>query len=152
MAEVTVRVEAEIHPTESEEKVKAAVANIFGNLTVQIEPLTVGKILIGEAKSREALENFRTVLRRDRVRAAARKLLHSNVRGNRVTFCLNKQVAFSNSLRARSGTAQPPGRVLRHRGPPRAGWCRRVPPCRRPACARAFRPGPAARGRSPCRS
>ena len=37
MEEVTVRVEAEINPTETEEKVKTAVANMFGNISMQVE-------------------------------------------------------------------------------------------------------------------
>ena len=94
MAEVTVHVKAEVHPTETENKVRTAMANMFGNLTIEIEPLVVGSMLVGEARGQEALENFRAVLRRDRVRSAARKLLHSSVRGNRISFCLNKQVAF----------------------------------------------------------
>ncbi len=94
MAEVTVRVEAEINPTESVDKVKTAVSNIFGNLSIRIESQPIGNTLIAEAKTRESLENFQAALRRDRVRAAARKLLHSSVRGNTVSFCLNKQVAF----------------------------------------------------------
>ena len=38
MAEVTVHVEAEINPTESEEKVKAAVTNVLGNASITIKP------------------------------------------------------------------------------------------------------------------
>jgi predicted RNA binding protein with dsRBD fold (UPF0201 family) len=94
MAGVTVHVEAEVHPTEVEQKVKTAISNMFGNLAIQIEPLAVGSVLVGNARSGEALENFRAALRRDRVRAAARKLLHSSVRGKCISFCLNKQVAF----------------------------------------------------------
>jgi predicted RNA binding protein with dsRBD fold (UPF0201 family) len=108
MAEITVHVEAEVHPTETEEKVKTAVSNMFGNLQMQTEPLTVGSVLIGEAKSREGLENFRAVLRRDRVRAAARKFLHSNVRGSRISFCLNKQVAFTGHVSFSQETGECP--------------------------------------------
>jgi predicted RNA binding protein with dsRBD fold (UPF0201 family) len=108
MAEITVRVEAEIHPTETEAKVKYSVANMFGNLKMQIEPVTVGSMLVGEAQSRDALENFRAALRRDRVRAAARKLLHSDVRGNRLSFCLNKQVAFTGHVSFSQETGECP--------------------------------------------
>jgi predicted RNA binding protein with dsRBD fold (UPF0201 family) len=108
MAELTMHVEAEVHPTETEEKVKSALANMFGNLSIHVEPLTVGCMLVGEAKSREALENFRSVLRRDRVRAAARKLLHSNVRGSQISFCLNKQVAFTGHVSFSQETGECP--------------------------------------------
>ena len=108
MAEVMVHVEAEIHPTETEEKVKAAIASMFGSLQMQIEPLTEGCLLVGEAKSIEALENLRSVLRRDRVRAAARRLLHSSVRGDRISFCLNKQVAFTGHVSFSEETGECP--------------------------------------------
>jgi predicted RNA binding protein with dsRBD fold (UPF0201 family) len=108
MAEVTLHVEAEVHPTESVEKVKAAVANMFGNLQIETKPLAIGSALVGETKNRDALENFRAVLRRDRVRAAAHKLLHSNVRGSRISFCLNKQVAFTGHVSFSEETGESP--------------------------------------------
>jgi len=74
--------------------VKTAVANMFGNAASEVGPSRVGNVLIAEAKTRSYLENFRNALRRDRVRAAARKILNSKVRGNTFSFCLNKQVAF----------------------------------------------------------
>jgi predicted RNA binding protein with dsRBD fold (UPF0201 family) len=94
MEKMTVLVEAEINPTETEEKVKTAVANMFGNLSIQVKPSKVGSVLTAEAKNREALENFRNTLRRDRVRAAARKILYKGLREKTIHFCLNKQVAF----------------------------------------------------------
>jgi predicted RNA binding protein with dsRBD fold (UPF0201 family) len=108
MEKITVLVEAEINPTENEEKVKTAVANIFGNLPVKVAPQKIGTILAAEAKNREVLENFRSVLRRDRVRAAARKFLHTNVRGNKVSFCLNKQVAFTGHVSFSQETGECP--------------------------------------------
>ena len=98
MAEVVVHVKVDIHPTESEDKVRTAVKNMFSNLSIQVKPDKVGSVLVAEGTSREALENFRAVLRRDRVRAAARKLLKANVRGNEVIFYLNKQVAFTGHI------------------------------------------------------
>lgn len=94
MAEITLQVETEVNPTEDVEKVKAAVLNLFANLSVRIEPQRIGSILVAEAKTQQSLENFQAALRRDRVRAAARKLLHSSVKGNTISFYLNKQVAF----------------------------------------------------------
>lgn len=94
MEKMTVLVEAEINPTETEEKVKTAVANMFGNLSIQVKPSKVGGVLTAEAKNREALENLRNTLRRDRVRAAARKVLYAGFREKTIRFCLNKQVAF----------------------------------------------------------
>lgn len=108
MAEVTVRVETEIHPTEAEDKVKTAVSNMFGKMDVQIESLSVGCLLVGVARCRDTLENFRAVLRRDRVRAAARKLLYSSIRGCRISFYLNKQVAFTGHVSFSEETGECP--------------------------------------------
>lgn len=108
MADITVLVEAEINPTENEEKVKTAVINMFGNFSLQVKPQAVGSVLIGEAKSRGVLENFQASLRRDRVRAAARKFLHANVRGNTLSFFLNKQVAFTGHVSFSQETGECP--------------------------------------------
>jgi len=50
MEEIAIRVETEINPTEAEEKVKMAVANLFGNISTQTKPSYKGSILIAEAK------------------------------------------------------------------------------------------------------
>ncbi len=108
MAEITVHVETEINPTESIEKVKTAVLNIFDNLSIRIEPQRIGNTLIAEAKTQASLMNFQAALRRDRVRAAARKLLHARVRGNTISFCLNKQVAFAGHISFSQETGECP--------------------------------------------
>jgi predicted RNA binding protein with dsRBD fold (UPF0201 family) len=108
MERITLLVEAGINPTETEEKVKTAVTNMFGELSMHVEPQVVGSVLVAEAKSREALENFRGALRRDRVRAAARKLLRSSAKGSTVSFCLNKQVAFAGHVSFSQETGESP--------------------------------------------
>jgi predicted RNA binding protein with dsRBD fold (UPF0201 family) len=95
MDDVTVRVETEVNPTEDEEKVKMALANVFGALSVVAKPSNVGNLLVGEARGREALDNFRNLLRRERVRNAARRVLFAGIRGKTISFFLNKQVAFA---------------------------------------------------------
>jgi predicted RNA binding protein with dsRBD fold (UPF0201 family) len=108
MAEVTVLVEAVINSTETEEKVKTAVANMFGNIPTRVEAQRVGSLLTAEAKGRTALENFGAVLRRDRVRSAARRFLRTNAQGNRIVFCLNKQVAFIGHVSFSQETGESP--------------------------------------------
>jgi predicted RNA binding protein with dsRBD fold (UPF0201 family) len=108
MEKMTVLVEAEINPTETEEKVKTAVANMFGNLSIQVKPSKVGSVLTAEAKNREALENLRNTLRRDRVRAAARKVLYAGFREKTIRFCLNKQVAFTGHVSFSQETGECP--------------------------------------------
>jgi len=94
MEEIAVSVETEINLTESEEKVKIAVANLFGDVSTEIKPSHKGSILKAEAKGQEALIKLRNLLRSDRIRDAARKALFGGMRGQTISFCLNKQVAF----------------------------------------------------------
>ena len=72
MDEVTVRMEADVNPTEDEAKVKMAVANLFGDVPTVTRPSHVGRVLTAEAQGRDGLENLGNLLRRDRVRSAAR--------------------------------------------------------------------------------
>ena len=103
-----VQVEVEINPTEADEKVKTAVANIFGNVPVVVTPCQIGSVLIAQAQGLDALMNFRDLLRRDRVRSAARKVLFTRLEGNRITFFLNKQVAFANHISFSQETGESP--------------------------------------------
>jgi predicted RNA binding protein with dsRBD fold (UPF0201 family) len=108
MDEVTIRVETEVNPTEAEEKVKTAVANLFGNTTSQTKPAYRGSVLIAEADGQEALVKLRNLLRNDRVRDAARKVLFRSLRGNAISFCLNKQVAFAGHISFSEAVAESP--------------------------------------------
>jgi predicted RNA binding protein with dsRBD fold (UPF0201 family) len=108
MDEVTVHVEAEINPTESEDKVKAAVNNVLGNASITITPSHKGSILNAEAKGQDSLVKLRNLLKNDRIRDAARKLLFRSISGNKISFCLNKQVAFAGHVSFSEETAESP--------------------------------------------
>jgi predicted RNA binding protein with dsRBD fold (UPF0201 family) len=108
MGEVTIRLETEVNPTEDEEKVKTAVANIFGNITLQTKPSYRGSVLTAEAKGQESLIKLRSLLRNDRVRDAARRFLRASSHGNTLSFCLNKQVAFAGHISFSEEVAESP--------------------------------------------
>lgn len=108
MDEIEVHVEVEVNPTESEEKVKKAVENIFGNIPVQLKPLPVGSLLVAEAKGLEALTKLYNLLRRERIRDAARSVLFEGVDGKNVSFFLNKQVAFAGHVSFSKAVAESP--------------------------------------------
>jgi predicted RNA binding protein with dsRBD fold (UPF0201 family) len=108
MDDIRIRVEAEINPTEDLEKVETAVANILGSVPTRTVPSDIGSLLIAEDEGRGSLENFRNLLRRDRVRDAARKILLSRQRGNTITFFLNKQVAFAGHVSFSQEIAESP--------------------------------------------
>lgn len=95
MEDLTVHVEAGVNPTESEEKVKQAVENIFGNISTQVKPLRKGSLLIADAKGQEPLMKFSNILRRERIRSAARTVFFEGADKRSISFCLNKQVAYA---------------------------------------------------------
>ncbi|MCW3995005.1 MAG: hypothetical protein NWE98_02500 [Candidatus Bathyarchaeota archaeon] len=106
--EVTVFVEADINPTEDEDKVKAAVNNVLANASITIKPSQKGTILSAEAKGQDSLVKLRNLLRNDRIRDAARRLLFKSIRGNTISFFLNKQVAFAGHISFSEETAESP--------------------------------------------
>jgi uncharacterized protein len=108
MDEITIHVEAEINPTEDAEKIELAVNNVVGNASITIKPSQKGSVLSAEAKGQDALIKLRNLLRQDRIRDAARKLLFKSIRGNTITFCLNKQVAFAGHVSFSEETAESP--------------------------------------------
>ena len=108
MDDVSVYVEVEINPTESEDKVKGAVENMFGSIPVQIKPLRKSSLLVSEAKGLEALTKLRNLLRRERIRSAARAVLFEGLKGNTISFCLNKQVAYAGHVSFSKEIAESP--------------------------------------------
>jgi predicted RNA binding protein with dsRBD fold (UPF0201 family) len=108
MDTIAVRVETEINPTEDEEKVKKAVANIFDAASAEVKPSYEGSMLYATAKGRESLVKLRLLLSSDRIRDAARKVFFGGLRGNTVRFCLNKQVAFAGHVSFCEETGESP--------------------------------------------
>jgi hypothetical protein len=108
MEEVTVLAETEINPTEGEEKVETAVRNVLGKVSVTIKPQGKGSVLTAEASGQDSLVKLRSLLRTDRIRDAARKALFHSIRGNTISFCLNKQVAFAGHISFSEESAESP--------------------------------------------
>ncbi|MFQ6068386.1 MAG: RNA-binding domain-containing protein [Candidatus Bathyarchaeia archaeon] len=98
MDEVNVQVEVKANPTEDLDKVRQAVENIFGNLKLEEKPQHKGSLLVAQAKDTESLVKFGNLLRRERIRDAARGILFQSLRGNTITFHLNKQVAYAGHI------------------------------------------------------
>jgi predicted RNA binding protein with dsRBD fold (UPF0201 family) len=90
-----VQVEVEVNPTEDSSKVRLAVENVFGSLKFDEKPQRKGSLLLGQGLGIDSLSHFGSLLRRERIRAAARAVLSRGRRGKTIAFCLNKQVAFA---------------------------------------------------------
>jgi len=92
--EIDVHVEVKVNPTEDLEKVKKAVENIFGNIEFKVTPEKRGSLLVAEAKGIDGLTKLRDLLRRERIRDAARGVFFEGLSKKSVVFYLNKQVAY----------------------------------------------------------
>lgn len=98
MNSIVVQIEAEINPTESVDKVKLAVENVFGVVEFELEMRERCGTLKAHTKGREGLAKLYNLLRRERIRDAARSVLFKGLRGSTIVFFLNKQVAFVGHL------------------------------------------------------
>jgi len=94
MDEISVQVEADINPTENENKVKNAAENMFSNLEWETKPQKRGSLLVGKGKGMDALTKLYNLLRRERIRDAARGALYEGLNEKSIIFYLNKQVAY----------------------------------------------------------
>jgi len=96
--EVDVHVEVEVNPTEDPEKVRKAVENIFGSVEFEVKPHGRGSLLIAKTKGIDGLTKLYNLLRRERIRDAARGVLFDGLGGKSIVFYLNKQVAYAGHI------------------------------------------------------
>lgn len=94
MNQIKVKAETEIKPTEDPEKVKRAIQNLILNPTIETSQTGEKSLLIAEAEGEDGLSKLYNLFRQERIRDAARKLLFKGMKGNTITFYLNKQVAY----------------------------------------------------------
>ena len=95
MDEIKIRVGVEVNSTEDLEKVKRAVENMFSVAEFEVKPGEKGSLLIAKTKGMEGLTKLYNLLRRERIRDAARRVLFKGLSENSITFYLNKQVAYA---------------------------------------------------------
>jgi predicted RNA binding protein with dsRBD fold (UPF0201 family) len=108
MEDLILHVDAEVNPTESEDKVKKAIENMFGNINLTAKPLKKGSILVAEVNGKEPLVKFYNLLYREHIRTAAKTVLLSGMDKKTVNFCLNKQVAFAGHVSFAQEMAESP--------------------------------------------
>jgi len=94
MDKIKITVEAAVNPTEDVDKVKIAVHKVLGEIPLQVLNDQYGARLFGRKEGLKALVTFRDLLRRELILDAARRVLFSGLRGDTITFYLNKQVAY----------------------------------------------------------
>jgi predicted RNA binding protein with dsRBD fold (UPF0201 family) len=96
---VKIYVDVKVNPTEDSNKVQVAVQRILGPIHLEKIDEEDRTYLKGTAEGLEQLLAFQELLRKERIRDAARRVLLSGLVGNRtVTFYLNKQVAYAGHI------------------------------------------------------
>jgi len=95
---VKITVEAEIRPTEDEEKVRKAILNFFTPSSIRVEERGRERVLIAEAERAEALQRLHLKLREQRILDAARSMIMRWSSEDKVVFYLHKQAAFMNRI------------------------------------------------------
>ena len=108
MNAITVRIEVEINPTENPDKVKRAVESVFGEVKFEVQMEQHGGTLVAHAVGTEGLTKLYNLLRRERIRDAARSIMFRGLEGNTITFYLNKQVAYAGHLSFSELTGESP--------------------------------------------
>lgn len=98
MDEIKIRVVVEVNLTEDLEKVKRAVENMFSVAEFEVKLGKKGTLLIAKTKGTEGLTKLYNLLRRERIRDAARGVLFKGLKENSITFYLNKQVAYAGHI------------------------------------------------------
>ncbi|MGA2785000.1 MAG: RNA-binding domain-containing protein [Candidatus Bathyarchaeia archaeon] len=92
---INVTVEAAVNPTEDESKVQRALLNIFPNAKVERHSKRDDVITLRiQGLGFNFLSTFRNIIRQERIREAARRILMSKVEGDHITIFLHKQAAF----------------------------------------------------------
>ena len=98
MNEIDLQVEVVVTSTEDLEKVKVALENVFGNIDFEVKPQRRGSLLIAKAHGLDGLTKLYNLLRRERIRDAARGVLFDGLSKRSLVFYLNKQVAYAGHL------------------------------------------------------
>jgi predicted RNA binding protein with dsRBD fold (UPF0201 family) len=98
MNEINAIIKVKIFPTESVEKVKHAVENLFPTASTEISSQSRDSFLHATLKGKNGLTNLFNRLREERILAASRRVFRRGLADNSIIFYLNKQAAYGNHL------------------------------------------------------
>ncbi len=93
--DLKVTAESVVNPTEDEAKVERALRNIFPSGPMQKTTMQGdASVLRISGTELDSLSNLRNIVKQERIRSAARSVLLSGFRGQRIRIYLNKQAAY----------------------------------------------------------
>ena len=90
-----ITVQAEANPTEDPDKVQIAVQRVLGPFPLEKAEINDRTYIRGSSERLEHLSAFQELLRKERIRDAARRVLLRGTINDTLTFFLNKQVAYA---------------------------------------------------------
>jgi uncharacterized protein len=105
----TIRIKAQLQPTEDPEKVKRAITNLFGDV-----PLTHNKdesMFIGKLDGTDQLRDFRSRIAQDRIRTTLYNTLTRWTKEDYLSFGLNRQAAYSGHVSLNLTNEDPMGPI-----------------------------------------
>ena len=86
-----IRISCRINPTESPEKVRRALTNLFG----EIELMETEDMFTAELEGYLSLRELRAKIALDKIRTTLSNVLRRWIDGNRLSFGLNRQAAYA---------------------------------------------------------
>jgi len=86
MDKIDIQIQADINPTEDEAKVKRAIENVFSDVKFEVKLLRRGSQLIARTKGMDGLTKMYNLLRRERIRDAARAAIHAGTSAQTIVF------------------------------------------------------------------
>lgn len=110
----TIRIKAELHPTENAEKVTQAINNIFGNIEIKHD---INSDILTASIDETQLAEFRKKIRQDRIRTTINDTLCRWTNEDYLSFGLNRQAAFAGHVSLNLTNEDPMGPIqLQMRG------------------------------------
>ena len=102
-----IRISGKINPTESSDKVRRAINNVFGDIDLIISEETFMAELDGYLSLRE----FRVRIAQDKIRTTMKNVLTRWTNENRLSFGLNRQAAYAGHVSLNLQNEDPMGPI-----------------------------------------
>jgi predicted RNA binding protein with dsRBD fold (UPF0201 family) len=103
------KIKARLNPTEDLEKVKQAVQNLFGEITLKHEPNT--QVLTAEITGLTPLYELKRKIAQDRIRDTIRSVFTRWKEDERLSFGLNRQAAYAGHVSLNLQNEDPMGPI-----------------------------------------
>ena len=115
----SIRVKAQLQPTEDPEKVIKAITNLFGDMALNHD--TEQNIVTGKMTEINDLKELRARILQDRIRTTINNTLTRWIDGDYLSFGLNRQAAYAGHVSLNLTNEDPMGPIqVQIRGDPQA--------------------------------